>query len=147
MDLVSIVVGLVIGIIIGSVVAAVLVNSRAKQKRKSLTRSEQELKAILAQQASLHIESTKESIDAIYLRLEQLTNNIQQYESSLQVGTEDTDKLSFFGEHAGVFLRNNNLTKASNDKFNVSDAPPRDFANNGSGLFVGNVAQDKSTNK
>jgi uncharacterized membrane-anchored protein YhcB (DUF1043 family) len=147
MDFISIIIGLVIGSIIGFAIAWQIASSRAKQKGNKLSRSEQELKTILAQQANHHIESSKESIEAIHMRLQQLSNNIQQYESSLQVGTEENDKASFFGEHASVFLRNNTQTKASNDKLNVGDAPPRDFANNGSGLFVGNVAKEKSVDK
>jgi uncharacterized membrane-anchored protein YhcB (DUF1043 family) len=147
MDFLSVVIGIVIGSIISFAIAWQMATARAKQKGNNLSRSEQELKTILAQQAHHHIESSKESIEAIQMRLQQLTNNIQQYEASLQVGTEENDKATFFGEHASVFLRNNSSVKASNDKLNVGDAPPRDFANNGSGLFVGNVAKDTNENK
>ncbi|WP_371194927.1 ZapG family protein [Glaciecola sp. SC05] len=147
MDLLSIVVGVVIGIIIGFVCALLWSNAKAAKKGSNVNRSELELKTIFAEQANHHIEASKESIDAIHLRLEQLTSNLQQYEASLQVGNEENDKTSFFGEHASVFLRNSKSSKASNDKLNISDAPPRDFANNGSGLFVGNVNKDKSANK
>ncbi|MFC4702011.1 ZapG family protein [Glaciecola siphonariae] len=147
MDLISIVVGALIGVVIGFIIAWQWASIRANKKGANLSRSEKELKTILAEQAHHHISSSKESIEAIQLRLEQLTNNLQQYESSLQVGSEENDKVSFFGEHASVFLRNNKSVKASNDRINVGDAPPRDFANNGSGLFVGNVAENKTLNK
>nr|WP_136251824.1 DUF1043 family protein [Ningiella ruwaisensis] len=147
MDIVSIIIGLVIGLAIGFIVAWQWQSAQAKKKSLNLTRSERELKTMLAQQAQHHIEASRESIEAMQLRLEQLSANIQQYESSLQVGTEETDKVSFFGEHAGMFLRNSTKDKASNDASNVSDAPPRDFANNGSGLFVGSVIKNESANK
>lgn len=147
MEFVSITVTLLIGIVIGMAGAWTWANARAKQRNKSLSLSEKELKIIFAQQASRHIETSKESLDAIRLRLDQLTSNIQHYEASLQVGTEENHKVSYFGEHAGLFLRNNKTPQASNDKLSIGDTPPRDFANNGSGLFVGNVVQDKSANK
>lgn len=147
MDLLSIVTGLIIGLVIGFLCAFIWAKAKKTEKTNSLSSSERELKIIYAEQANHHIVSSKESIDAIRLRLDQLTNNIQQYEASLQTSNDENDNASFFGEHASVFLRNNKGSQASNDKLNVGDAPPRDFANNGSGLFVGNVAQDKSVNK
>ena len=147
MDILSIVIGLFIGLVIGVGIAWPLATAKANRKGANLSRSEQELKTILAEQAHHHIESSKESIEAIQLRLDQLSNNLQQYQTSLQVGSDENDKASFFGEHASVFLRNNKSASASTKLNTVSDAPPRDFANMGSGLFVGNAAQDKSANK
>lgn len=147
MELISIIIGLIIGALVGFAVAWQWASAKAKQKGKSLSRSEQELKIILAQQAQHHIASSKESIEAIQLRLDQLTNNMQQYESSLQVGSDDNDKTSYFAEHTSLFLRNNKTIKASNDKLNLGDAPPRDFASAGSGLFVGDVSQGKTAKK
>ncbi|MBT1452470.1 DUF1043 family protein [Glaciecola sp. XM2] len=147
MEIVSVIFGVVVGVVIGVAVAWQWANIKAKQKGADLVRSEQELKTILAQQAHHHIESSKESIDAIRLRLEQLTNNLQTYEASLSIANEETDKASFFGEHARMYLRNHTPVSSSSDSANQGDAPPRDFANNGSGLFVGNISNQKSANK
>jgi len=147
MDFVSIASGIVIGLIIGFLLALVWTSARKSSKSVSLSNSEREVKAIFAEQANHHIASSKEAIDAMQLRLEQLTINLQQYEALLQVGAEENEKVSFFGEHTSVFLRNSKSAKASDQKLSVSDAPPRDFANKGSGLFVGNVAEDKTVNK
>jgi uncharacterized membrane-anchored protein YhcB (DUF1043 family) len=147
MEVIIALVGVLVGLVIGMAVSWQWANAKAKRKGADLVRSEQELKSIIAQQSHHHIESTKESIDAIRMRLEQLTNNLQTYEASLNVTNEESDKASFFGEHARMYLRNNTSTSRSNDKPNDTGAPPRDFANNGSGLFVGNVPNKESANK
>ncbi|WP_395340648.1 ZapG family protein [Ningiella sp. W23] len=147
MDLLSIVLGIIIGLSVGSIVAWNLSAASSKKKSSQLSRSEQELKVMLSQQAQHHLDSTREAIEAIQLRLDQVTQNMQHYEASLQLGEDETQGTSFFGEHASLFLRNNKTTKISGDRNKIGDAPPRDFANKSSGLFVGNVAEDESANK
>lgn len=147
MELSSLLIGLVIGLALGFGAAWIWQRKQENQKGEALVRSEQELKTILAQQAHNHVEASKESIEAIRLRLEQLSNNIQTYESSLNIANEEGDKASFFGEHTRVYL--NNKPGNANQKITSTrtDAPPRDFANAGSGLFVGNIGEQESANK
>jgi uncharacterized membrane-anchored protein YhcB (DUF1043 family) len=147
MEVIIALIGVLVGLAIGFAVSWPLASAKAKRKGADLVRSEQELKTILAEQAHHHIESSKESIEAIRMRLEQLTNNLQTYETSLNVSNEESDKASFFGEHARMYLRSNTKVPSTIDKPNETGAPPRDFANNGSGLFVGNISNKESANK
>lgn len=56
-------------------------------------------------------------------------------------------KDAFFGEHASVFLRNSYKTSKNDLALAQPDAQPRDFANSGSGVFVGLVAEPAKENK
>ena len=136
MDLTSLVIGLAIGLIIGFIIAWVWVSATTKAKSKASNSTEAELKALLAQQAQQHLNISRNGINTIEKELVILRNSVAHYEQSLQTPEEDKTASAYFGEHASLFLRNSNQgNKHSFDS--KSEAQPRDFANNGSGLFVG----------
>lgn len=61
----------------------------------------------------------------------------------LEQGSDDDSKVPFYGEQATTYLRNNLKGSDKSRVQRVSDTQPRDFANSGSGLFVG--GSDKNT--
>ena len=137
MDIVTLLVGLGIGALIGFVVAWFWSSSVTKAHSKANTQTEVELKSLLEQQAQGHIQSSKGSLNNIENELNALRQSIAQYEQSLQPSESDGNSTPFFGEHASLFLRNTgeNDVPVHNDS---SEAQPKDFANNSSGLFAGN---------
>lgn len=142
MDVVTLLVGVIIGILIGVFAAVIWYKVNAKENQAVNSANEAELKILLAQQAHSHISQTQQSVLKLEQELNLLKASVTQYENALSVNDIDDTQSSFFGEHAGVFLRN---TTKSDNKFifeKSSDAQPKDFANNGSGLFVGQPAKN-----
>lgn len=152
MDITTLVIGLLIGLIFGFAGAWAWLNASGNAKRNAINTTETELKALMAQQAATHLDTTRQSINSIETQVRALKQSISQYEQALQAPEADQPQSAFFGEHASVFLRNTSV-KAVKDDFDASGtahdgSQPRDFANNGSGLFVGNpglMAEEKST--
>ncbi len=132
---------LVVGLIIGFFVGRFF---QQKQGAGSAAQTEKQVKEILAQQAQHHIHQTRQSLESIESQCETLKQQIDEYETLLeQGGEEEGSKVPFYGEQATTYLRNN-LKGSDKSKVNrVSDTQPRDFANSGSGLFVG--GSDKNT--
>ena len=142
MDAVTLLVGVIIGILVGVFATAIWFKVNASQSKATSSASEAELKTLLAQQAQSHISQTQQSVLKLEQELNLLKASVTQYENALTINDSDDTRSAFFGEHASVFLRN---TTEQNNKFVVeksSDAQPRDFANNGSGLFVGQPIVD-----
>ncbi|MDO6537130.1 DUF1043 family protein [Alteromonas stellipolaris] len=140
-SLALLVVGLIIGFFIGRFVLTKTGGNNAAQ-------TEQQVKEILAQQAQHHIHQTRQSLESIEGQCETLKQQIEEYEALLTQSSDDEDaKVPFYGEQATSYLRNN-LKSSEKSKVNkVSDTQPKDFANSGSGLFVGGSEQstaDKS---
>ncbi|MBF7074900.1 DUF1043 family protein [Glaciecola sp. MH2013] len=146
---VGIIIGLVVGIATGALVAYVLMKSAANASDQKMSHTEQELKALLAIQARQHLDVSRNALADIQLKSEELAKQLTEYENSLTQATTsgEESKDTFFGEHASLFLRNN----LKNDKQDLAlaqpDAQPRDFANSGSGVFVGSEAGAKEENK
>lgn len=140
MDVVTLLVGVIIGILMGVFAAVIWQRTNATENQALNSSNEADLKTLLAQQAHSHISQTQQSVLKLEQELTLLKASVTQYENALTVNDIDDTQSSFFGEHAGVFLRNS--TKSDNKYISEksSDAQPKDFANNGSGLFVGQAA-------
>lgn len=146
MDVVTLLVGFGIGALIGFVVAWFWSSSVTKARSKASTQNEAELKSLLEQQAQGHIQSSKGCLNNIENELNALRQSIARYEQTLQAPESDENNMPFFGEHASLFLRNN--SQANEEVHNdSSEAQPKDFANNGSGLFAGNSASSSADAK
>jgi uncharacterized membrane-anchored protein YhcB (DUF1043 family) len=160
MDFVTLALGIIIGLLIGFVIAWFWASSVATSKNTNAQTSEDELKALLAERASQHLQTSRSSIQGLQLELSNLLTSINDYESSLAQSSEDHTINTFFGEHASMFLRNSernadrgssNVVKNTVNVDKPNDLPkdyqPKDFANNGSGLFVGNAVMDSENTK
>lgn len=140
MDLIALLIGAAIGLVIGFAVAWVWANSLTKAKTSTSNSTETDLKNMLSQQAKAHLEASRGSIKTLESELNQLLSNVKQYEQSLLSTSDDYSKSTFFGEHASMFLRNNDdKAKRKADKQSL-DNQPKDFANSGSGVFLGSPA-------
>ncbi len=136
--------GFMAAFILGFVIAWFWAKSNAKALYKKNSHPEAELKSLMAQQAQQYLTNSRNSLHKLETELQMLRDNVSQYEQVLSTSQEDESTSSFFGEHASVFLRN---TKLKDNKFAAersSDAQPRDFANQGSGLFVGHPALEEA---
>jgi hypothetical protein len=140
MDLFALFIGIVIGLIVGFALAWVWSSLAAKAKKTVEESVEKELKGLLAQQAKNHLDVSRESIRTLEAELSRLLTSVKDYEQSLSVTTEDYSKNTFFGEHASMFLRNNEIKPQKTISVKSNDDQPRDFANSGSGVFVGTPA-------
>lgn len=136
---------LVVGIIIGFFVGRF---AHSKTSVNSSAQTEKQVKEILAQQAQHHIHQTRQSLENIEGQCEILKNQIEEYEALLNQGSsDDQPKVPFYGEQATTYLRNNLKSSEKSTLKKVSGTQPKDFANSGSGLFVGSSEQstaDKS---
>lgn len=149
MDIASIAVGLIIGLILGLVGAGVFFKIKLKSQQHSNIDKESEIKALVMQHASEHLQTTRSGINAIENELEILRRSINHFEHTMQEGTQETETSPFFGEHASLFLRH--AQPSSKQKIEQSPNQPTDFASSGaSGLFTGNgddVNDDKRKNE
>jgi len=137
MDFLTLIIGIVIGIVFGFSIAWVWASANAKAKGIATTATEAELKALLAEQANEHLRRGSESIERITDELEALKSSMIQYEQSLSTPLQDESRSSFFGEHAGLFLRNTKPVVGKSSKHEYTEDQPRDFSSGASGLFVG----------
>ena len=131
---------LVVGLIIGFFAGRFF---QQKQGAGNTAQPEKQVKEILAQQAQHHIHQTRQSLESIESQCETLKQQIEEYELLLEQGSDDDSKVPFYGEQATTYLRNNLKGSDKSRVQRVSDTQPRDFANSGSGLFVG--GSDKNT--
>ncbi|MGB3724467.1 MAG: DUF1043 family protein [Glaciecola sp.] len=148
MDVTTLVIGVILGLVFGAVVTWLLMRASMQAKSQRNNATEAEIKGLLAQQALGHIESSRQGIQGIETQLNALKQSLNQYEGALQAPSDDAE-MPFFGEHASVFLRNTSNTSSSNNLETSTGDQPKDFANNGSGLFAGNpalLAEEKSNN-
>jgi uncharacterized membrane-anchored protein YhcB (DUF1043 family) len=142
MDLLTLFIGLIVGILVGFAIAWFWTNSMANSQQIAVQSTEVELKNLLAQQAQSHLQTSRESIQALESELERLLASVTQYESTLSNNTEEYTQNNFFGEHASMFLRNTDSKSKKVIAAKHPDNQPKDFANSGSGVFVGSVATD-----
>jgi phage-related minor tail protein len=148
MEIGTLVVGIIIGLIVGgtagSLVVYAIMKSAANASDQKVNHTEQELKALLAIQARQHLDTSRSALADIQQKTDELAKQLLDYEESLTQATSSADesKDTFFGEHASLFLRNNLKNNKQNIALAQPDAQPRDFANSGSGVFVGGVAND-----
>ena len=146
MDLLTLFIGLIIGVVIGFAIAWFWTQSIANNQKVAVKSTEVELKNLLAQQAQSHLQTSRESIHALESELERLLASVTEYESTLSTNTEEYTQNNFFGEHASMFLRNTEIKSDRAIAPKDPDNQPKDFANSGSGVFVGSVAA-KTVNK
>ncbi len=147
MDFIALLVGIIIGAVAGFIIAWIWASSVAKAKHSAAHSTEAELKALLAQQAKTYLETSRETIQSVERELASLRDSVNDYENTLTMQNEDDSKTSYFGEHAGVFLRNTDEKATKHLISENSNNQPRDFANNGSGLFVGTSASESQNKK
>lgn len=137
---------LAVGLIIGFFVARYIYTR--DDGAKASAQAEKNIKEIMAQQAEHHIHQTRQTIDAIESQCEALRQQVEEYDALLtQNLDDDVPRVPFYGEQATTYLRNN-LKSTEKAKQKVKpDTQPRDFANAGSGLFVGNAEQSAADKK
>lgn len=137
---------LVVGLIIGFFVARYIYAKSSSQQ--AVETAEKNVKEMLAQQADHHIHQTRQSLSAIESQCQALRQQVEEYESLLsQSMDEDAPKVPFYGEQASTYLRNNLQGTEKAKQHHVADTQPRDFAKEGSGLFVGGTGQSAADKK
>lgn len=142
MDFLTLFIGLIVGLIVGFAVAWFWTNSMTNSENTSVKSTEVELKNLLAQQAKSHLQTSRESIQTLEAELQRMQASVTEYENTLSASSEEYTQNNFFGEHASMFLRN---TDSKSNKAIASKNPdnqPKDFANSGSGVFVGSASAE-----
>lgn len=126
---------LLVGAVIGYFVAK-FVNERNLSTKKA-SKSEETFKELVAQQASMHIQESKQIAQQIRQQAEALNLQIHNYEQLIVNlnSTEDATSMNYFGEDAAAYLRH--TPNQQNNKKTNTDFQPLDFASQGSGLFSG----------
>lgn len=128
---------LLVGLIIGFFVARYVYTKEASTK--SVKQAEKNVKEILNQQAEHHLYQTRQTVEAIESQCQTLRGQVEEYESLLKQGIEEDETVPFYGEQASTYLRNNIKGREKASVTSVHSTQPKDFANTGSGLFVGTV--------
>lgn len=135
---------LLVGGIIGFFVAKYF--STEKQSTADEAAKEQTIQELMNQQATMHVQETKQIADNLIAQSASLKQQIESYEQLLisQQAMPDGSSLNYFGEHTTAYLRNKSA-KPSRVKSNA-DIQPLDFSSQSSGLFSGQEeAQVKET--
>lgn len=131
---------LVVGVVIGFFVGRF---AQSKKGAGNAAQTEKQVKEILAQQAQHHIHQTRQSLESIEGQCDVLKQQLEEYETLLEQNGDDSDSnVPFYGEQATTYLRNNLKGSDKSRVQRVSDTQPKDFANSGSGLFVGGSEQN-----
>lgn len=132
---------LVVGLVIGFFVAKYVYDGKAASSQA--TQKEQNLRDIMAQQSQAYVDDTRKIAEQFEQYSQALNENIDAYEKLLNSKNSAPQgiNLSYFGEHASVYLQREN-TKKSRDK-DTSDVQPLDFSDQGSGLFSGTEKKAK----
>lgn len=149
MEIGTLIIGIIIGAILGGIGSFIAIRNMQSSSEKKVTHSEAELKALLAIQARQHLDISRKALSDIQHKTTALASQLNDYEESLThvASSKDETKDTFFGEHASVFLRNSLKANKNDIALAQPDAQPRDFANTGSGVFVGGDAKATEENK
>lgn len=126
---------LVVGGVIGFFVAKFFSKEQPSESDKS--ESGQTIQELMHQQATMHIQETRQIVENLVIQstsLQQQVDNYEQLLISQQAGPEGSS-LNYFGEHTTAYLRNKS-TKPTREKSNA-DIQPLDFSSQSSGLFSG----------
>lgn len=127
---------LVVGLIIGFFIARFMYAKDGSSK--AAKQAEQNVKEIMAQQAEHHLHQTRQTIESVESQCQALRMQVEEYENLLKQGIDDeSDSVPFYGEQASTYLRNNLKNREKSSDNSVQGLQPKDFANTGSGLFVG----------
>ena len=143
MDLFSLFIGVVFGVVLGGLMTWFAATTQAQAKTKRIEQTESELKELFSQQASQHLAATKDAVASIQTQLETITSQISHYEANLQKTPQENTNEAFFGEHASVFLRNTQQQRIQKSSDNT-EAQPKDFSNQSTGLFAGTADEASS---
>ncbi|WP_226988920.1 YhcB family protein [Brumicola pallidula] len=149
MEIGTLITGIVIGSILGAIIGFIAVKNMRSNSENKVNHTEAELKALLAIQARQHLDISRQALTDIQNKTAALATHLNEYEESLAQATMTAadSKDSFFGEHASVFLRNSLKANKNDLALAQPDTQPRDFANSGSGVFVGVAAKAPKENK
>lgn len=137
MNLETLLLGILVGILIGAALSFFWMNKLMKSKANSSKNTEIELKALLSEKAKNHIHTSRSGLEQIKRDVAHMLDDIENFEKSLQDSPTINSNDSFFGEHATVFLRNTQIRSDKSTQTSNTDDQPKDFANTGSGVFVG----------
>lgn len=127
---------LVVGGIIGFFASKFFNDKKQSASDKSAT--EQTIRELMTQQATVHVQETKQLADDLITQSTALKEHIESYEQQLisQKTGDEASSLNYFGEHTTAYLRNKS-TKPVRDA-STADIQPLDFSSQSSGLFSGN---------
>ncbi|GAC15817.1 ZapG family protein [Aliiglaciecola lipolytica] len=124
---------LVVGMIIGFFISKFFVERKfAEQASKQ---NENTVKEIMAQNATDHISQTRDIVTNLQSRCDDLVAQLDAYENVLIASqTDDTEKLTYFGEQATVYIRHQQAKQKR--KSETPEFQPRDFSGERTGLFT-----------
>lgn len=95
------------------------------------------LRQFLFERASLHVQECRQTLNSMQDLCDTLKTQLDQYEHLME--PEDNDdasaKLKFFGEQTTAYLRSQ--APKPKREIDTTEYQPRDYANSGTGLFVG----------
>lgn len=124
---------LVVGMVIGFFIAKFMIEQKVAEQASKL--NDNTLKEMLAQHAADHLSQSREIVSALQGRCEDLTEQLDAYENVLNASQADnSENLSFFGEHATVFIRHQQAKQKR--KRETPEVQPRDFSGESTGLFT-----------
>ncbi|TRY32078.1 ZapG family protein [Aliiglaciecola sp. M165] len=124
---------LVVGIIIGFFASKFLVEQKLAEQASKL--NDTTLKEMLAQHAADHLSQSREIVSSLQSRCDDLAEQLDAYENVLNASQmDDSEKLSYFGEHATVFIRHQQAKQKR--KRENAEFQPKDFSSERTGLFT-----------
>lgn len=149
MEIGTLIIGIIIGLVIGGILGLVAFRTMQSNSQQKVNHTEDERKALLAIKARQHLDISRQALTDIQNRTAELASHLNEYEESLAQATTSAGEVkeTFFGEHASVFLRNSLEAHKKDLALAQPDTQPRDFANSGSGVFVGADAEVMKKNK
>jgi hypothetical protein len=149
MEIGTLIIGIIIGLVIGGILGLVVFRTMQSNSQQKVNHTEDERKALLAIQARQHLDISRQALTDIQNRTAELASHLNEYEDSLTQATTSAGEVkeTFFGEHASVFLRNSLEAHKKDLALAQPDTQPRDFANSGSGVFVGADTRKVKKNK
>jgi len=149
MEIGTLIIGIIIGLVIGGILGLIVFRTMQSNSQQKVNHTEDERKALLAIQARQHLDISRQALTDIQNRTAELASHLNEYEDSLTQATTSAGEVkeTFFGEHASVFLRNSLEAHKKDLALAQPDTQPRDFANSGSGVFVGADAKTVKKNK
>ncbi len=130
------VVFLAVGVMIGFFVAKYVKDEQSNEVEDQ--QNERTVQEIMQQQATLHVQESKQILENLLTQTHSLKQQIDNYEQLLinqNTGAEGSS-LNYFGEHASAYLRNQ--SQSSKREKDQADVQPLDFSAQSSGLFSGN---------
>ena len=137
---------LVVGLIIGFFVARYMYLHKSNSKHSA--EAEKNIKEIMAQQAEHHIHQTRHTIESIESQCQALRQQVEEYDALLSQNMDENGPgVPFYGEQATTYLRNNLTGKEKAKAPQAASTQPLDFANAGSGLFVGDKTPSAADKK